>query len=156
MTLGLGLARWPRIPERPELPGGVIDVCAADLDRTDEVIAGVLSAEERERAARLVDERAARRWSCARGLLRSLLGRYLDLAPGAVRFDTSARGKPALAGDDSAALRFSLSRSAGVAVYALSRDRELGIDIEAGTGRSASLRSPDGHSNATRSRASPS
>jgi 4'-phosphopantetheinyl transferase len=49
-----------------------------------------------------------------------------------LRFEYGARGKPALGGDDSAdsALTFNLSHSHGLAVYAVARGRDVGVDVE--------------------------
>ena len=46
-------------------------------------------------------------------------------------FCYGSHGKPALAGEsDGNAIRFSVSHSHGVALYAVTRGREVGIDIE--------------------------
>jgi 4'-phosphopantetheinyl transferase len=68
----------------------------------------------------------------ARGLLRAILGRYLGCSPADVRFCYGPRGKPAL--NDARggeALRFNLSHSRGIALYAVTRGREVGVDVEA-------------------------
>jgi 4'-phosphopantetheinyl transferase len=60
------------------------------------------------------------------------LSRYLDISPGLLRFSYNRYGKPALvdaAGD--ASLRFNVSHSGGVALYAVTRGREVGLDVEA-------------------------
>src|SRR5438477_256189 len=67
----------------------------------------------------------------ARGVLRILLGRYLDVAPTAVRFRYNPFGKPALAQDSGAdALHFNVSHTDGVALYAVARRRRVGLDLE--------------------------
>ncbi|MEO5573861.1 MAG: 4'-phosphopantetheinyl transferase superfamily protein [Gammaproteobacteria bacterium] len=67
----------------------------------------------------------------ARGVLRMLLGRYLNTDPRALRFCYNAYGKPALASEFcSSDLRFNISHSNDIAVYAISTGRDLGIDIE--------------------------
>lgn len=90
-----------------------------------------LSADERARAGRFVFARDRRRYIAARGVLRVLLGRYLDLAPAAVSFRYEAGGKPALAPGQSSDLDFNVSHSADVAVVAISRAGQVGVDIEA-------------------------
>jgi 4'-phosphopantetheinyl transferase len=72
-------------------------------------------------------------WSQARDatespVLRDLLSGYLARPAASLRFARSARGKPHLAGAD---LEFNLSHSAGALLVALSRDIELGVDLEA-------------------------
>lgn len=119
------------MPDRPVLRPGCVDVCIADLDRVDDSVAELLSTSERQRANRLVRERDARRWARMRGLLRSVLARYLDLEPRAIGITVAERGKPALAGPEAGRLLFNASRSERFALYAIACDREVGVDIEA-------------------------
>jgi len=64
-------------------------------------------------------------------VLRQILGAYLSLAPAHLRFDLSARGKPELApGSNPLHLRFNLSHTHGLALVAVTRRREVGVDVE--------------------------
>ena len=94
--------------------------------------AALLSADERRKAGRFVFERDRRRFTVARATLRELLASRLGTPPELVELAHGARGKPALAPtfshDD---LRFNLSHCEDVAVYALSRGHEVGVDVEA-------------------------
>jgi 4'-phosphopantetheinyl transferase len=91
----------------------------------------VLSADERDRAARFHFDRDRRRFMAGRGLLRLILARYLDRPPGSLRLSYGPRGKPALAESrGTPPLRFNVSHAAGLALYAVGRDRELGVDVE--------------------------
>jgi hypothetical protein len=56
----------------------------------------VLSHDERHRAKRYRFEAASCRFVCRRGALRIILGRYLGVEPGYLRFAQSALGKPYL------------------------------------------------------------
>jgi len=67
------------------------------------------------------------RYAAGRALLRVLLGRCLGIGPAEVRFRYERYGKPALDGAD---LFFNMSRSGGYALYAVTREREIGVDIE--------------------------
>lgn len=90
-----------------------------------------LSADERVRAGRFHFQRDREHFIVGRGLLRTLLGRYLETDPGQLRFCYSPHGKPALAWEANRnRLRFNLSHSRGLALYAVTRARELGVDIE--------------------------
>jgi 4'-phosphopantetheinyl transferase len=92
----------------------------------------LLSKVERERASRFAFERDRRRFVIARARLRQLLGVRLGIAPDAVQLVYGLRGKPALAATFAGSgLRFNLSRSGDVAVYAFAYDREIGVDVEA-------------------------
>jgi 4'-phosphopantetheinyl transferase len=93
----------------------------------DPAMAALLSEEELSRAARFHFDRDRRRFVIARGALRTLLGRYLQRDPAGLRFELGANGKPFLPDD---AARFNVSHSGDVALVALSRRHECGIDVE--------------------------
>lgn len=89
-------------------------------------LGGCLSEDERARAARFYFDRDRLHYIAARGVLRTLLGRYLEMAPAAVKFHYGSHGKPYVDAD----LSFNLSHSHGLALYAFARQGELGIDVE--------------------------
>jgi 4'-phosphopantetheinyl transferase len=90
-----------------------------------------LTADERQRAERYIFAKDCTHFVVARGLLRVLLGRYLRQDPHDLRFTYGPRGKPALAaGMDEGSLRFNVSHSHGLALYALTHGRDLGVDVE--------------------------
>ncbi len=77
------------------------------------------------------DPRDRQHFIVCRGLLRVLLSRYLKLAPQQLRFSYGRWGKPALAGHEpDSHLCFNLSHSQGAALYAVTRDRAVGVDLE--------------------------
>lgn len=106
----------------------------ADLDlptHTQTVCERLLSTEETERARRFHFDQDRRRYTAARGILRLLIGRYLDLAPTDVVLRTDHCGKPYVAPERNArALQFNLSHSAGLALYGFTRHRRIGVDLE--------------------------
>jgi len=92
---------------------------------------GVLSAEEQARAERFYSPVDRARYAAGRGILRALLARYLGIPAGDLRFRTNAHGKPALESDHGPAdLRFNLSHSHGLALFAFALRREVGVDLE--------------------------
>jgi 4'-phosphopantetheinyl transferase len=93
-------------------------------------VVACVSAQDRERAQRLVRPRDRERFLTGRGWLRHLLAGLLGRPPGELQIVVGEAGKPRLAGPDRH-LRFSASRSADLALYATSRDMEVGVDIEA-------------------------
>lgn len=106
-----------------------VEVLAFSLDVplvTVVSLARTLSADELERADRIAFPDQRRRFVVARGFLRAALGRELGLRPDAVRIELDGNGKPRVRGR----LRFNLAHSHELAVIALGRDRELGIDVE--------------------------
>ena len=94
--------------------------------------AALLSAAERQRADRFAFDRDRRRFIVARAQLRRLLAARLGVRAESVELVHGPRGKPALsrrfADSD---LRFNVSHSEDVAVYAFAPGREIGVDVEA-------------------------
>jgi len=114
---------WPRLSDDE------IHVWCVELDVAGEVgtLAACLNKEERERANGLLSGTHQRRFVVARGMLRQLLGLYLDQDPGAVAFARGAHGKPFL---PEGGLHFNVSHTHELALYAIARDREVGVDVE--------------------------
>ena len=88
-----------------------------------------LSADERDRMGRFRLEKDRWRYLIGRGLLRSLLGRYLDVVPQALRFETMVAGKPHLASCQGE-LQFNLAHSGDYVLIAIADRRAVGIDVE--------------------------
>jgi 4'-phosphopantetheinyl transferase len=114
--------------------GDEIHVWHAALDRESKTIGQLeetLSLDEKGRADRFHFVNDRNRFVVARGLLRELLGGYLQQDPAGLQFSYGQHGKPALSGAyASSGLCFNLSHSSGLAVYAIARGRNLGIDVE--------------------------
>lgn len=117
------------------LPDDEVHIWRAWLDQPSEVVQElheVLDGDERGRAERFRFERDRRRFVVGRGRLRLILGRYLSAAPADLRFAYGAHGKPTVAGAaDGRPLCFNVSHSDALAVYAVTRGRQLGVDVEA-------------------------
>lgn len=100
------------------------------LDGVVPAVEALLAPDEQQRASRFVFEADARRYRAAHGLLRRVLGHYLDAPAASLRFEQGPAGKPHLAGAHAGSgLHFSLSHSGshgllGVACHA------IGVDIE--------------------------
>jgi 4'-phosphopantetheinyl transferase len=125
---------WRAPPETLVLGADEVHVWRATLDRPPSQIQEFLdnlATDEQARAERFYFERDREHFIVARGVLRAILGGYLNRPPESLSFCCSSHGKPALAGEsDGDAIRFSVSHSHGVALYAVTRGREVGIDIE--------------------------
>jgi 4'-phosphopantetheinyl transferase len=102
---------------------GSVSTLATALARWE----GVLSAEERARAARYHFEKDRRRSIVSRGVLRHLLSGYVGVAPAALRFAVSRYGKLSL---EPSAVWFNVSHSADSIIYAITTIGPVGIDIE--------------------------
>jgi 4'-phosphopantetheinyl transferase len=110
-----------------------IEVVVSRLNAEPEALRAseaLLSDAERQRARRFAFNRHRRRFIVGRARLRQLLAASLGVRPEAVDVQYGAHGKPALANSNSD-LRFNMSHSGDVAVYAFSRGAEIGIDVEA-------------------------
>jgi 4'-phosphopantetheinyl transferase len=110
-----------------------IRVWRAELDRSEPAtaaLAALLAPDERARAERFRFERDRRRFTVGRGLMRTLLGKILGIAPEEIAFSYGTRGKPELARPRDSGLEFNLSHSNGLALLATSWERAVGIDIE--------------------------
>lgn len=91
----------------------------------------LLSGTEQRRADRFAFDRDRNRFIVARARLRELLATRLNVRPESIELKYGVHGKPALARrSPDLDLRFNLSHSEDVAVYAFSLGREIGIDIE--------------------------
>jgi 4'-phosphopantetheinyl transferase len=125
---------WSPGPANVRATAGAIDVWRADLAALGDRAEQLLSNSERARAARILPERKRILWARSRGVLRALLGRYLERDPRALRFELGPHGKPALAcAEDlpTTDLCFNLSHSGGLALYAVTLGHAVGIDVEA-------------------------
>ena len=125
---------WTAPPPDLTLSAGVVHIWRASLDVPLDVLQqyrATLSVDEVERADRFYFERDRTHFTIARGVLRAILGRVLRLEPARLRFRLNRYGKPEL--DiirDAISLRFNVSHSGGLALYAVALDREVGVDVE--------------------------
>jgi 4'-phosphopantetheinyl transferase len=91
----------------------------------------ILAADERARAERFRADDARRRFVTARAALRRLLGEYLGVPPNEVAFDYDMNGKPRLHHSAASSdLRFNLAHSGELALVAVTRGCEVGVDVE--------------------------
>jgi len=134
---------WAPGPLRPHLAEGAVHVWRADLTAVSGDLIELLSTNERSRAQRFLRARDGELWARAHGVLRVLLGRYLEAEPRRLSFASGEHGKPALLDDSVRApaeetdatatpmgLSFNLSHSKHVALYAFTRIGPIGVDIE--------------------------
>lgn len=125
---------WLTSPEHLLWEGAEIHVWRAYLNEdasTVQALSSVLAPDERQRASKYQFQKDREHFVVARGVLREILSRYLNSPPAQIRLSYNYYGKPALnngTGDN--LLHFNMSRSLGVALYAITRGREIGVDIE--------------------------
>ncbi len=90
-------------------------------------LAQLLSPEEQQRAKRFHFPKDSFRFTACRGMLRKILGTYLEVEPKQLQFSYEERGKPYLEGEQ---LHFNLSHSGDLALYAVTKNLSVGIDVE--------------------------
>jgi 4'-phosphopantetheinyl transferase len=125
---------WNPVPLNLILASGEVHLWCASLEQPPslmEELKQALSANEQSRAERFHFERDRVHFILARGLLRKILGNYLKVEPLRLEFCSGPNGKPALAHPSGrSTIHFNLSHSHNLTLYAFSRDREVGIDLE--------------------------
>jgi 4'-phosphopantetheinyl transferase len=111
-----------------------VHVWSGSQDQHPDAISGfyqILSPDEQEKASRFKFEIHRLHFIAAHGMLRRLLGNYLRVSPGQVRFLKSKYDKPFLSEEfEASRLKFNMSHSGGRVMLAFAIGRELGIDVE--------------------------
>ncbi|MGL5511651.1 MAG: 4'-phosphopantetheinyl transferase family protein, partial [Sporomusa sp.] len=91
----------------------------------------ILSREESARLDRFYFQRDKARFFVAHGILRILIGRYLNISPRLVDFRYGPNGKPELNSHYGIEpLSFNISHSHNLVAFAFAKYRNLGIDVE--------------------------
>jgi 4'-phosphopantetheinyl transferase len=125
---------WSEPPESLSLATGDVHVWRVELNQPEpllEKFRETLEEQELDRASRFHFEKHRRHFTAGRGVLRQLLSQYLGTKPEQLRLSYGAYGKPALNGEHKdSRLRFNMSHSHEVALFAFAEDRELGVDVE--------------------------
>jgi len=124
------MSTWKQPPDQLELEPGEIHLWRLDLDpHRDELhsLEQTLGPEELARANRFLVFRERSRYIASHGVLRILLGRYLKTQPRELVFRHGPHGKPELGAGE---LRFSMSHSRDLVLYAVTRSGSVGIDVE--------------------------
>lgn len=125
---------WSPAPSDPTLTDHEVHVWRASLElpfSQVQALSDILTDDELERANRFSFEIDRQRFIVARGILRCILGCYTTMGPNHLRFHYNQYGKPSLEPESSAdLLKFNLSHSGSLALYAMTRNMEIGVDLE--------------------------
>lgn len=125
---------WLPPPENLTLDHEEVHVWRAMLDQSMpriQLLEQTLTTDEQIRANlfRFPNDRS--NYVVARGLLRTLLGQYLNREPHTLRFNYGHNGKPSLAGKvGDKILSFNVTHTYGMVMYAFTWGRNIGIDLE--------------------------
>jgi 4'-phosphopantetheinyl transferase len=101
------------------------------LEPSDDCWLSHLSADERVRHDRFLFEKDRRLFRAAHSMVRAILSSYVDAPMESWRFQTNAYGRPHVAAPAQGShLYFNLSHTAGMAAVVVSREPEVGVDVE--------------------------
>jgi 4'-phosphopantetheinyl transferase len=111
----------------------VVDVWTAPLDVDEhrmEDLLHRLSRYEQRRVGSLLEEKAVRQFIVSRAMQRQLLASYVGGSPSDIQFGVVAMGKPTLSKPNDIGLQFNTTHSGSIVVIAVTRDRDVGVDVE--------------------------
>lgn len=127
---------WANPPVSMKLAKDEIHVWRVDLNLamvSIQKLTHSLSPDELARAERYKFTKDQVRFIATRGVLRTILSRYTGISPGQIRFRYGSHGKPSLdmhQNDNAQSLHFNLSHSNDLALIALARTSNIGVDVE--------------------------
>ena len=112
----------------------IIEVYRIRLDRAEpdwSAFSTLLNPPERERAAKFLGAEKRREFTITRASLRLLLSRALLEEPSQISISHEAQGKPRIENNEQhARVRFSVSHSHDLALIAIAKGRDIGVDVE--------------------------
>lgn len=104
-----------------------LDLPVSRIQRLEQTLA----VEEQARASQFRFATDRSRFIAARGILRTILGRYLHKNPHTLRFADNGYGKPVLLEEiDQTSIKFNVTHAQHLALYAFTPQGEIGIDVE--------------------------
>ena len=125
---------WLLPPSRLKLAINDVHVWRVRLNQTDrrvQQLQQLLADDEQRRAERFHFDRDRRRFIVSHGMLRLIIGEYMDIAPERLQFYSGHRGKPYLIKrPGNIQLQFNLTHSKEIALCAFTCGPEIGIDVE--------------------------
>ena len=136
----------------PMTPGGLatgkrdIDIWLTYYDEIVDArqlaeLRALLNPEEVGKEGRFLFADDRKRYLVTRAMVRMLLSRYAPVEPERWEFSKNAYGRPAIANamDETRGLIFNLSHTRGLIALAVTRGRELGVDVENVVARNTSI-----------------
>src|SRR5579872_3676617 len=125
---------WVTPPTDLVLSENEAHVWLASLEQPESVMLSLqqtLAPDELDRAGKFHFDKDRNHFIAARGLLRTLLSRYLDVQPARLQIAYNDKGKPFLdISPQGKPLHFNLSHSHTMALFAFSYAGPVGVDIE--------------------------
>jgi len=121
---------WQTTQSAPPLEPDEVHVWRVFLDWPQAMLhqaLSILSPEEKKRAERFVLDLHRSQFIVSHAALRHILSRYINQPAAVINFTQGTHGKPYLLQPD---VQFNMSDSKQLALYAITKNREVGIDIE--------------------------
>ena len=122
---------WLNPPDKLSLGEKEAHIWRADLEFDEPLQSSflkLLSPDEKSRAAKFRFAKDSRNFIIARGILRLLISKYLEMNPAEISFQYSEFGKPGIA--DNHSLQFNISHSQNIALFAFVKKLKVGVDVE--------------------------
>lgn len=122
---------WLNSPDNLILSAEEAHIWRADLDLDDcfqNSFLKLLSPDEKKRAQKFRFAKDSRYFIAARGILRSLIGKYLEKNPAEISFQYNEFCKPGIANNKH--LHFNISHSQNIALFAFTDKFNVGVDVE--------------------------
>jgi len=110
-----------------------VQVYTASIDRYIQQLShirSIITPDEVKTAESYRFSRDRNRFIVSRGFLRFILSQYLEIEPIEIKFTSGTYGKPELSSEYGSSLRFNVSHSGNMVVYAITSGREVGVDVE--------------------------
>jgi 4'-phosphopantetheinyl transferase len=122
---------WREAVEKTEIACVDVQIWSAYLDQEDSSdFLNLLSVDEKSRAERLKSQHISDNQIISRGILRLLLGKYLNIAPEKIDLGTGRFGKPFLITPTDSPISFNLAHSGSLALFAFGKAKGIGVDVE--------------------------
>jgi 4'-phosphopantetheinyl transferase len=106
-------------------------VAFSDFSKASSFVFSSLSQSEKDRAVGFADQKKRDYFLLSRFILRDILSRYIREDSKSLDFYLGEHGKPYLKAENlSINIQFSMSHTENVAVYAVTIDQDIGVDVE--------------------------
>ena len=122
--------QWQYAADTLEIKNGQIHIWHIPLCQPQPVVMRLrqlLTADEQQRADKFYLRRDTDHYIVGRGALRSILANYVGLPAAAISIEYGQYGKPVLTNQP---IKFNLSHSGDIALLGISKQYEIGVDIE--------------------------
>lgn len=122
---------WLNPPDNLILREKEAHIWRADLELNDcfqSSFLKLLSNDEKNRAHKFRFSKDRQNFITARGILRSLIGKYLKINPAEITFRYNEFGKPGISNNNH--LHFNISHSQNLALFAFTNNFNVGVDVE--------------------------